>query len=320
MNRSLFRAAAWTLAAVAATLALLAVPASSPSQAASFTLSDANCSSFGLTDNGGGNFTLNCNTSGGTFGCSISTSNSAPTLATAVTLTANCPGAVGGVSYTWSGPGASPAGCPAITPQANPVKADLAIPTSTTALSNCGYTLSANDNATTANANKNVSYTTSGGGSGGGGGTDTTACTAQGLTPNVISIPWANQSVYTANNGGFGANTALVIKFTTPASIPAGTGMGKITAAEYNSSPSARTGSLSPNPCEFGLPGTLAGGGFANTQAPSIYFKLPGSTKSALQLEANTTYYFNIRNDPGSTCSSNGSCDMLITMSKTSGS
>jgi hypothetical protein len=167
-----------------------------------------------------------------------------------------------------------------------------------------------------------VSYTTGGGGGGGGGGsTDTTACTNLGLTPHVISVPWvASQLIYTVNNGGFGPSDAIVLKFTTPATIPAGTGLGKVSAVEYNSSPSTRSGSLSPNPCEFGLPGTLPGAGFAGANGPSISFKLPGSTKTALLLQANTTYYFNIRNDPGSTCSSNGSCDMLITLSKPSGS
>jgi hypothetical protein len=67
------------------------------------------------------------------------------------------------------------------------------------------------------------------------------------------------------------------------------------------------------------LPGTIAGGGFGGTTAPLISFKLPGSTKTALLLQANTTYYFNIRTDPGSTCSGQG-CDMLITFSKPSGS
>src|SRR6266487_1618819 len=198
MNRSLFRAAAWTLAAAAATLALLAVPASSPSQAASFTLSDANCSSFGLTDNGGGNFTLNCNTSTPNFSCSIGTSNSTPTLATAVTLTANCSGAAGTVSYTWTPANTNVGGCPNTASTTS--QASLAAATGSTAIS-CVYKLSANDTATTVTPSKTVGYTTGGGGGGGGGGgtTDTSASTSQGWTPKVISLPWANQLVYTAN-------------------------------------------------------------------------------------------------------------------------
>src|SRR6266446_3598790 len=176
MNRSLFRAAACTLAAVAATLALLAVPASSPSQAASFTFSDPNCSSFSFDGS-----TLTCNTSGGTFSCSISTSNSAPTLATAVTLTANCSGAAGSVTYTWSGRQANGGGCP--TTASTTSQASLAAATGSTAIS-CIYDLNASDGTTPVTPSKTVSYTTGGGGGGGGGGsTDTSACTAAGLTP-----------------------------------------------------------------------------------------------------------------------------------------
>ena len=46
MNRSLVRAAVSTCAAAALTFAFLAVPASSPAQAATFTLNDPNCSNF----------------------------------------------------------------------------------------------------------------------------------------------------------------------------------------------------------------------------------------------------------------------------------
>ncbi len=315
MNRSLFRAAACTLAAVAATLALLAVPASSPSQAASFTFSDPNCSSFSFDGS-----TLTCNTSSpGNFSCPISTSNSAPTVSSPVTLTANCSNNAGAVLYTWTLRASSTAGCLTTTSITNQVS--LLAPGGTAALT-CVYDLSATDGATTVTPSKSVSYTAGGGGGGGGGGTtDTSACTAAGLTPIVISLPWANQSVYTSNYGSFGASSAVVVKFTTPATIPPLTGKGYIQAVEFQSSPSARTGSLSANPCEFGLAGggILPGGGFANTNAPWIYYKLPGSTKAALTLQANTTYYFNIMNPSGSTCSGQG-CDMLITLSKPSGS
>ena len=59
MNRSLFRATASTCAAAALTFTFLAVPASSPSQAASLTISDSNCDSFTLTGTAP-NQTLNC--------------------------------------------------------------------------------------------------------------------------------------------------------------------------------------------------------------------------------------------------------------------
>src|SRR4030095_7577765 len=161
MIRSLVRPAAWALAAAALTIALLAVPASSPSQAASFTFSDSNCTSFTLVDNGGGNFTLSCQTTApGTFSCSVGASVNSPTVSQAVTLTATCQNATGGVSsYAWTAAGGNPAGCPAPVQQvANPSKADLAAPGGTTAISNCSYSVAAVDGAANnANANKLLS-------------------------------------------------------------------------------------------------------------------------------------------------------------------
>src|SRR5437879_5339984 len=177
MNRSLVRPAACALAAAAFTLVLLAVPASSPS-AQTITLSGFGCS--GTVAWNSANNTLTCQTSGGTFGCSISASPSASTtVTTPVTLTANCSNAAGSVTYTWTA-GANVAACPTIASGAS--QEPLTAPGGTTALS-CGYNLSANDGATTATTNKTVSYSTGGGGGGGGGGgnVDTSACVALGL-------------------------------------------------------------------------------------------------------------------------------------------
>src|SRR5437667_1910896 len=99
MNRSLVRPAAHALAAAAFTLVLLAVPASSPS-AQTITLSGFGCSgtvAWNSTSN-----TLTCQTSGGTFGCSIAPSVSGPLVSTSETLTANCSSPAGTITYTWS--------------------------------------------------------------------------------------------------------------------------------------------------------------------------------------------------------------------------
>src|SRR5437667_8645110 len=111
MNRSLVRPAAHALAAAAFTLILLAVPASSPS-AQTITLSGFGCSGT-VAWNSASN-TLTCQTSGGTFGCSIGALPSAPSLTQAVTLTANCSNAASAnIAYTWTA-GANAAGCPSI--------------------------------------------------------------------------------------------------------------------------------------------------------------------------------------------------------------
>src|SRR5215472_489786 len=140
MIRSLVRPAACALAAAALTLALLAVPTSTPSQAASFSLNDSSCTSFTLTDNGGGNFTLNCVTgSPGQFSCSVSLSTGSPTVSQNETLTASCSNATGAVTYNWSAAAGNPAGCLGIAQEpANPNKADVAAPGGASALA-CSY-------------------------------------------------------------------------------------------------------------------------------------------------------------------------------------
>jgi hypothetical protein len=321
MIRSLFRPAAGLVAAAALTIALLAVPAWSPSQAATFTFSNANCSSFGLVDNGGGNFTLNCQTSApGTFGCSVGQSPSSPTLTSAVTLTASCQNAAGSITYTWTAAGGNVAGCPSITqPNVNPQA--LALPTGTSALS-CGYSVSANDGTSSANANKTVSYASGGGGGGGGGGNPPPiSCpgfsntVVVDITPNGL-WPTASQTLIdTINNGGFGPDTAYILTFLTPANPPAGTGKGYINGVEYQGVTSGRSGSLSATPCDFSN-GVIS---FVNNPAPWVYFVLPGSTKSGAKLASGTRYYFNIMNTPGGNCTSSGACDMRFNFTKPAG-
>jgi len=98
MNRPLFRAAASTLAAAALTLVLLAVPASSPSQAASLSISDPNCDSFTLTGTAP-NQTLNCIVSS-VPSCTVGGPTSGQ-LGSAIALTASCSPAA--TSYAWTG-------------------------------------------------------------------------------------------------------------------------------------------------------------------------------------------------------------------------
>jgi hypothetical protein len=319
MNRSLVRAAACTLAAAAVTAALLAVPASTPSQAATFTLSDSNCSSFNWDS---GTNTLTCVTSGGGGGgalsCSILLSNGSPTVSTAETVTANCSGATGTVTYTWTAAAGNVSGCQPIVQRASPSQnvADVAAPGGSTAL-NCTYNLSANDSGTntTSTPSKGISYSTGGGGGGG----NIVCNMPNGGATHVVNATWGtSQLYYSVNIGGFGPNDAIVVKFTT-SSITTATGKGSISAVEYADPQAPRTGALSASPCDFGasaLP--LKGGGvaaFANDTAPYSYFSLVNPKTGTATLQANTTYYWSIEN---SSCPS-GSCNVLITFNKVPG-
>ena len=344
MNRSLVRPAACALAAAAFTLTLLAVPASSPS-AQTITLSGFGCSGT-VAWNSASN-TLTCQTSTGTFGCSISATPSASTtVTTAVTLTANCSNAAGSIAYTWTA-GANAAGCPSIASGAS--QEPLAAPGGTTALS-CGYNLSANDGATTATTNKTVSYSTGGGGGGGGGGgnVDTSACVALGLNAKVIVANWNGAQIDTGLNGvpSFGPNDALIVQFTTGSFTTSTlTGLGSISGVEFNGPTTPRAGALSASPCDFtgGMPkyswkskinatGQCATTVFSGVMGPSEGFSVATLTDLASQkslvcqtlLQANTTYYWNLTNfSPpppiGSQQCNQSACNMRITLSKPAG-
>jgi hypothetical protein len=379
MNRSLVRAAACTLAAAALTLAFLAVPASSPLQAATLTLSDPNCDSFTLSGTAP-NQTLTCVVSSPPT-CTVSGPTTG-TLGSPITLTANCTPAaknwawtstasgggcggaanqscqdtqnVGGtVTYkvtgsndngtgpqslgsavVWSNIVAAPSGCsitglPSGT-QTSPYSYNLGV--------SCGggaptaWQWSVGSTATTSQIIGSISATTtfkviasnSGGaapqvsatisvGSGGGGG-GPISCSGFAAT-RVIDIKFGNSiQAYTANYGGFGSNEALVVTFTT-STVTTSTSTGYIQAVEYVDPITARTGTLSDQPCDFsnGLP--KVGGGnaaFINDVGPWSSFTL-GTTKNGYPtLLPGKQYFFNISN---ASCPS-GSCNMVITMHK----
>jgi hypothetical protein len=301
-------------AALASTTAALAFSfAAAPAQGATFNFSNTNCNSFTLTDNGGGNFTLNCQTSTpGTFGCSVGQSISAPTVAQGVTLTANCSNAAGSIAYTWSAASANAVGCPSIPSGAS--QASLTAPGGLTALS-CGYNLSANDGATTATGNRTVNYATGGGGGGGGGGGFSGSCPGIKHTAYLIES-WANPvKVYTANAGGFNINDVAVIQFTT-GSLTVDGRTGGISGVEFGSATSPRFMTLSTQPCDFTSGNVLA----SNTStAPQISFSVGTNSIGAPQLSINTTYYVNVMNVAPASCAVTGICDMDFQMAKPRG-
>jgi hypothetical protein len=242
-------------------------------------------------------------------GCSIS---GAPSQSQAAgyqaTLSLNCSGGGQPTSngYIWTGTGA----VGQTTQTVGPITVN-ATTTFTARASNAGGT------STAASATVSIS-----GGGGGGGGP--ISCPGF-VTTRVIDMAWGPNPrlAYTADVGGFGPNDAIVVRFTT-SNITSATGKGYIQAVEYSDSPSGRTAALSAIPCDFtvGLP--KVGGGMnaygPGDIAPWAQFSLYNAKSYASTLQPSTTYYFNISNSPASTCQSTGSCNMLITLSKPSGS
>jgi hypothetical protein len=238
-------------------------------------------------------------------GCTVVQSNPGGTLPVgggSPTLTANCTGGGAVASWSWAGGFAQGATSAIVTGSV---------------LSTTQFTATATNAGGSTATNYTVNVATGGGGGGG-----PISCAGFAAT-RVIDIGWGSaQKVYTVNSGGFGPNDAVVVRFTT-GSITTSFNKGNISAVEFADPPSYRSGSLSDTPCDFtvGLP--LVGGGssvFANDQGPFLYFTVFNRKSGAATLQANTTYYFNIINMPGSTCQATGSCNMDMVLNKPSGS
>jgi hypothetical protein len=119
----------------------------------------------------------------------------------------------------------------------------------------------------------------------------------------------SNTTVFTSSDGTIaGPNDVIVIRFRT-GSIPNPNQFGNIAAAEFNSQPSARTAALSNAICDFSS--VLGSGAVSNGNTVTVSFSVGSNTSGIYpQLQLNTVYYFNIKQQPGSTCSSQGNCTM----------
>ena len=306
MIRSLVRPAARVLAAAAVTAVLLAIPASTPSQAASFTFSDPNCSSFNWDG-----VTLSCVTTsapaGAPSGCSIS---GAPGTAQVApynySLTANCSS---GSPTGWQWSNGSTAATQNIT-------GSISATTMFTVVAS-------NGSGSSSPVSKTITIGTGGSGGSGGSGGGPIACSNVPGATHVIDATWSSNGTYlTANYSGFGPNDAIVVRFTTSI-ITSATGKGYIRAVEFSDPIAPRTGTLSSQPCDFsnGVPVASGGGlgaAFANDTAPWLYFTLVNPKSGFATLQASTTYYFNMIN--AGCISGSGTCNVQIYFVKPSGS
>jgi hypothetical protein len=176
-----------------------------------------------------------------------------------------------------------------------------------------------------------VQITVSGGG--GGGALDcSTQLAAHGIANGntiVVDIAWPNDGsvhqYFTSQAGGMFGNTAVVARFTTSAAVNSSS-KGSIVFVEYQSSPSERKGALNTTPCDFdtGIQLSNCAGQTTkfDTNGPSFGLWQSTSTNRncALTLQPSTTYYFNMYNAPGATCTSQASCDGLFNFQKPGGS
>ena len=231
-------------------------------------------------------------------GCAIAVSPSAAlTTPGIVTLNMSCSGGGAPTSFSWAGGFAAGA-----------VSASV----SGTVTATTSFTATATNAGGSAQATQSVSLNTPT--DGGGNGT----CCPGFTNTRLLTMDWNNpQPLLTNSLGGVGPNDAVVVKFTTGSNVNPNQ-YGNITGAEYTSDPSTRQGVLSTSMCDFG--GTLGFGATSTSNTVTINFSV-GANGSGYYpaLQPNTTYYYNVKQVPGSTCAASGNCAMYFQMHKPPG-
>jgi hypothetical protein len=160
------------------------------------------------------------------------------------------------------------------------------------------------------NAGSPLTFTASAAATGGGGGGGVSACSGFTNT-RVLTVDWNNPGrLFTSSAGGFGANDVVIVQFTTGANPSPSNNLPKFVMAEYVSAPSGRVAVLSTQACDFG---TALGGGVNGSTTVTMPFSVgPNNTGFYPALSPNTTYYVNVKNSPGATCTVTGGCDMYV--------
>lgn len=287
-------------AALAAAAGIGLLAAAVPARAADVTISVPSCTSWSLAGN-----TLTCNTAAppptgnGTapYNCSANVTPSALTAAGNVAVTASCSGdPVTG--WRWSANSGFMAN-------------STASAGSGTVQGSTTFTVTATNAAGSSSAFGNVTLNTStGGGNGGGNTAGGISCTGFAQT-TVMPLAWPASSTtirgLSQPKGGFGANGALVVQFTTSSSG----GFGRISSAEYGSAPTGKTAVLSTTPCDFG-PQPLPGATQVGVSITVNYSVGANGTGYYPELLPNTTYYLNIKNEKDGAQTCFGSCDVAV--------
>jgi len=209
--------------------------------------------------------------------CTVSSSNSQPTVGSNITLTASCTN--GPTSYEWAGCTGTGATC------ATTASATGAV---------TYYVSGINQFGKGPPAGVVVAWTAAGGGPPGGGGGN--FC-GQFSSVKNISIDWGDTKRYkTTEFGSFGADTVYVVSITVPSS-PASYGTpGNMAWAEYNGPPTLRHLTLSKSACDFRDPDPTGNNGPFAAEAGTAPFIGWNVGAPPASLVPGQTYYFNIRN------------------------
>lgn len=289
-----------TLAVAAAQLAMVGAPV--PAGAASLTLNDPNCASFEISGTPDARVVTCAGSGSSTPTCTIIGAGTA-TTGSPVALTASCSGSPS--SYQWSGGncanGMTQQSCQASAP--GPGQVNFSVTASTGA-----------------SANKTVTWSDQPPPSSGG---PIPACTGYANTKVIdASFPangsgsnryyYTSQNVFTNATSGFGANDAIVVRFTTPASESYMNVSMYETGSGSTGQPSYRTITMSREACDFQVP--RSGNAFyaVNSTGFSVNISVATGTQR-YNLQPNTTYYVNVNNYVGSDLACMASrCDVFF--------
>ncbi|MDQ6621142.1 MAG: hypothetical protein M3Z31_15845 [Pseudomonadota bacterium] len=224
--------------------------------------------------------------------CTVNVSPSSGPANTAVAVSVSCGGGSAPTNFSWSGGFMQGSGQSAGGGTASGTT------TFSVVASNSAGAAPAASGTFTAQSNGN------GGGNSGGG----IACT--GYQTAVLPASWPTSGVTTRSLSNsvttFGDKVALVVKFTT-GSKP---GFGRITGAEWGSSPTPKTAVLSASPCDFGQQASLYA--LQTGVTVSINFSVGPNSWGYPALDPNTTYYLNVKNEVDGAATCNGACDIFI--------
>ncbi len=229
--------------------------------------------------------------------CTITASNTTPTVGQQITLDAKCGGAP--TAYAWTG-------CSSTT--------NTCIATATVSGKTTYYVAGTNQYGTGDPAGVQVTWQPAGGGGGpGNGGSD--FC---GSYQNVIrtSVTWNERAyVETTSIGGFAGNGVLVVSFVVPSTPTSYSTAGRAQFGELFDGPTFRQMTLSKSACDFRpYDPTGANGPYTVSNGTSA-FMIWNVGAPPISLAPGQTYYFNVRNysvDLGATSCSNSQCNGLF--------
>ncbi len=135
----------------------------------------------------------------------------------------------------------------------------------------------------------------------------------------VIDVAWTSTTAasryVTQQYGGFGANDALVVRFTPPAGASSYSA-GSLSGAEYSGPTTTRVGKISTVPCDFSLATQFTQYNAFNASTFNLPMQVGGDQLAWTMLTVpGTTYYLNIKNTDKkgvATCAAGKYCDMFI--------